>query len=954
MKAIARILLVCAALAAQTAVAAPYEAPPPSRERIEADWLRQDALRGRPAAAASARVKPSEDAAGGVDGVKDGKWGFHTAFEKNPWWQVDLGREMSLERVAIYNRCDGHAERNARILVLVSQDGQAFRQLYRHDGTVFNGFTDRKPLLVDLKGVPGRWVRLALEGESYFHLDEVEVYAAGASGNIALGKPSLQSSVSEWSAAHRPAAGEAAPDYPVATVVERGLKLAASQRRLGAPVADRERALEEIGRAWKALPPEASGADRKALYLRARWVVREMALANPLLDFDTVLFVKRAPGMFPHMSDQHYGWWSRGGGGVWLLEGFKSGQPRTRCLTPGFAEGNFTGPDLSCDGQKVLFAYCKHYPDLQNEKNKADKARVPEDAFYHVFEMNADGTGLRQLTQGRYDDFDPRYLPNGDIAFVSTRKGQAIQCTQWFADGSRAEDRPNSYVRCGGDNYRPVPVFTLHLMDGSGRNLRPLSAFENFEWTPSVAQDGRVLYTRWDYIDRFNGHFFSLWSANQDGGNPQLVYGNYTVKPQVVLEARSVPGSSKLVFTACAHHSNTGGSLCLLDRPRGTEDEAPLTRLTPEVGFPETEGWPEHYYANPWPLSEEYFLVGWADAKLPPHTFVKDHRNPPNAMGIYLYDAFGNLELLYRDPDISSCHPLPLVPRPRPQTQAPVADWQGTQEGRFLVQDLYRGLDSVPRGSIERLRVVAVPPKVQPHMNNPLLGVSAEDPGKYVLGTVPVEPDGSGHFRVPSGVPVFFQALDRNGAAVQTMRSLTYTVPGQTLACVGCHEHRDQAPSAAPALAARRAPSRLTAGPDGSWPLRFDQLVQPVLDKHCVGCHSPGGKEAKAAGLNLTPANAWKALIGFGGEDLKKQAFERDRSLAHQGTAANSKLWRHLTEGKGHKDVNLSADDRERLLTWMDTYAQRLGHYSDAQEAELKRFRTAMKDLLAEPNAAHP
>ena len=146
-----------------------------------------------------------------------------------------------------------------------------------------------------------------------------------------------------------------------------------------------------------------------------------------------------------------------------------------------------------------------------------------------------------------------------------------------------------------------------------------------------------------------------------------------------------------------------------------------------------------------------------------------------------------------------------------------------------------------------------MPPKVQPHMNSPSLGVSAEDPGKFVLGTAPVEADGSAFFRVPSGVPVFFQALDADGLAVQTMRSLTYVQPGQTLACVGCHEQRDTAPlPRGLPLAALREPSQLTPGPDGSWPLRFDQLVQPVLDRHCVSCHKPGVENAAAAAFDLT------------------------------------------------------------------------------------------------------
>ncbi|MEI7732609.1 MAG: hypothetical protein WCO56_23760 [Verrucomicrobiota bacterium] len=737
--------------------------------------------------------------------------------------------------------------------------------------------------------------------------------------------------------------------YPLALVLERGLQLAQSQRRLGVNVETAEQELRDIAAAVQQLPTDAPEAARRELYLRAHWVVRKLALGNPLLDFDTLLFVKRAPGTLPHMSDQHYGWWSRPGGGIYLLKKFKTGQPELRCLTSDMPPGSFIGPDLSYDGKKVLFAYCKYYP-ATAAGEKTDKSKLPEDGFYKIFEMNVNGGKRRQLTFGRYDDFDPRYLPNGEIVFLSTRKSTAIQCTALFSDSSRTELLPDSYVRCGGDNIRPCAVFTLHGMDAQGRNVRPLSAFENFEWTPSVMSDGRIVYARWDYIDRFNGHFESLWSANPDGTNPQLVYGNYTVKPQAVFEARSIPHSSKLVFTACAHHSITGGSLCLLDRTRGTEEETPLVRLTPEVVFPETEGWNDHYYANPWPLSEEYFLCGWATHRLPPHAgskAVMDARNPVNAMGVYLYDAFGNLELLHRDPEISSMYPLPVKPRPRPVTVPSSVAWQGAQEGAFFLQDVYRGLDGVPRGVIKQLRLVGVVPKVQPHMNRPQLSVSAEDPGKFILGTVPVETDGSAYFRAPSGVPLFFQALDADGLVLQTMRTLTYVMPGQTLSCIGCHEHRDAAPLTSPTAAWTHAPSRIKPGPSGTWPLRFDQLVQPVLDCQCVTCHQPGSQDAAAARLDLTPVKAYTSLLAFGGGDLKQQAFERDRSIVGRGTCANSKLWKLLTQDAGHYQVRLDADARQRLATWMDTYAHRVGHFSDQQERDLAALREAWShDLL--------
>ncbi|MHC4073202.1 MAG: TolB family protein, partial [Planctomycetota bacterium] len=166
--------------------------------------------------------------------------------------------------------------------------------------------------------------------------------------------------------------------------------------------------------------------------------------------------------------------------------------------------GSFLRPDLSYNGKKILFAYCKFYPET-HKMQKADKDKLPEDVFYKIYEMNINGSGCRRLTRGKYDDFDGRYLPDGDIVFLSTRKGQSVRCSQANAAATMNSDLPDSYVRCGGDNWRPVPVFTLHRIDGDGGNIRPISAFENFEWTPSVAADGRILYARWDYIDRFNG-----------------------------------------------------------------------------------------------------------------------------------------------------------------------------------------------------------------------------------------------------------------------------------------------------------------------------------------------------------------------------------------------------------------------------------------------------------------
>lgn len=916
--------------------------PAITAKQIEADWLRQNEL--RPPGAGG--ITRETDAAGGCDGIRTGRWGFHTNLQPSPWWQIDLGETVSLDRLVLYNRCDGFAARAARILVLASDDAKAFRQIYQHDGKTFYGYSNGKPLVVRLKGAKARYIRLQLPGKDYLHLDEVEVYAASGPSNIALGKRATQSSTSPWSECHA-TSGTPSRDA-IAADIERGLALAEELRQQGVDVAEAVDALRRHQARLPGLPQTADAA--KATFLAVHWAIRRMALANPLLDFDTILFVKRAPSLLPHMSDQYYGWWSRPGGGIWLVSGLRQSQPQFRCVTAGWPDGTFLRPELSYDGKRILFAWCR-YDARVAELAKLDKEKLPEDVFFHIYEMNLDGSDVRQLTRGRYDDFDARYLPGGEIVFLSTRKGQFLQCGKSSAEATCRATLPDSFVRCGGDEIRPVSVYTLHVMDAAGRNLRAISAFENFEWNPVVAHDGRILYARWDYIDRFNADFESLWSTNPDGTCPQLVYGNTTSRPQCVFEARPIPGSQKLVFVAAAHHSIEGGSLCLLDRRRGNEGLGPIERLTPEVCFPETEGWPSHFFANPYPLSEKFFLVSWSDRPLPPHAVRKldDARNPPNAQGIYLFDRFGNLELVYRDPAISAMYPIPVRPRPRPAVVAPLVNWDGAQEGRFLLQDVYQGLAGVSRGTVKRLRVIAVPPKPQPRMNEPALGTTREDPGKFVLGSAPVEADGSAYFRVPSGVAVFFQALDERGMALRTMRTLSYVQPNQTLSCVGCHESRSSAPPVGRIpLAALGEPSRLRPGPPGSWPMRFDELVQPVLDRHCTGCHRPDSGNRLAAALDLRPQTSYESLLGFGGGQLRALVAEKAYSEVGDCAARQSRLWTVLGDAS-HKTVQLDAGSIERLVTWMDVYAQRQGSFSPTQEDQLRQFRRQLAHLLDAP-----
>jgi len=935
-----------------------------TREQVEADWLRQDVVRKLPPRRDVPAVMPQDDAPGASDGVRNGKYGFHTARQNNPWWQVDLLQSVPLEEVLIFNRCDGSQQRALHLKVLLSDDGKSWTEVYQHDGALFLGHSDNRPLSVRLKGAKGRFLRIQLPGDTYLHLDEVEIYQPGGRRNIALRKPATQSSASPWSTKStmvsvvdtvtskpggksvRVPASE--PEYPIDAVVRRGLRLADSVQRLGAQVEHDRQALHEIAEKAGSQPDRLPSDVQHDLYFQARRAVREMAFANPLLDFDDLLLVKRTPACFTtsptsrtftHMCDQYYGWFSRPGGGLYVLKDFKSERPELHCLTTSFPPGNIIRPELSYDGTKVLFAYCKHYPQVHGIVNKLDKSKIPEDAFYHLYEMNLDGSGLRRLSQGKYDDFDGRYLPSGEIVFLSTRRGQHIQCGRQSALATIDTELGDSYVRCGGGPYRPVAVYTLHVMDADGENLRQISPFEMFEWTPTIAHDGRILYTRWDYIDRRNMPYMSLWSTLPDGTGARAIFGNYTPSPHCMFEPRAIPNSNKIVFMASAHHGNTAGSLVLLDLEKGFDGDGPMTRLTPEVPFPEVEAWPSTYFANPYPLSEEHYLVTWSDKPL---TSPGDPTGTA-AMGIYLFDAFGNLNLIYRDPTISSMYPLPIRSRPKPPEVTQRTRWSGRQEGEMIVLNVYEGLKMVSKGTIRQLRLVGVPAKTHPTMNFPKMGLTHDDPGKFVMGTVPVEEDGSAHFRVPSGVPFFVQALDERGMAVQTMRSATYVQPGQKYSCVGCHEPRNTAPPNVVAAATLREPSTITLGPTGSWPLDFRELVQPVMEKHCVACHKPG---ADAPQLDLTPDKLYDSLVNYGEPSLKTHVMTRYRQGFSTPGACAAKVNPLIKLiDAGHYDVRLTPDDWNRLITWMDTYGQRRGSFGEDQQERLREFRRKMIDM---------
>ena len=319
--------------------------------------------------------------------------------------------------------------------------------------------------------------------------------------------------------------------------------------------------------------------------------------------------------------------------------------------------------------------------------------------------------------------------------------------------------------------------------------------------------------------------------------------------------------------------------------------------------------------------------------------------NVANMFGLYLADCFGNRELLHRDPALSSLWAMPLRPTKSPPILKGVVDSAsaGKNEGTFFMQNVYEAWPQLPKVEVKRLRLVQVLPKTTPHANEPQVGIANASPGKQVLGTVPVEADGSAYFRAPAGIPMAFQALDVQGRAIQIMRSITYLQPGEQVSCVGCHESRASAPvtgRGALALALAREPSPITPGPDGSKPLSFPLLVQPVLDQRCVACHHAGKAEG---GVSLTGEPQGHFTVSYNAlvSRVPYAAWANPNGNCEPMTqpdffgARGSKLMTDLL--KGHAKVALTADEIERLVTWMDANALFYGTFDPADQERQRR-----------------
>ncbi len=706
----------------------------------------------------------------------------------------------------------------------------------------------------------------------------------------------------------------------------------------------------------KVAPTDAPA--RRALFDRVLPLRRKIAFANPLLDFQDILFVKRHRSVFEHMCDQFYGITARPGGGLYVLKNAFGPSPEVRDVlekatvangrlkgqklvggngagkrisfdgvrhlsTEPTEGGAFLSPALSYDGKSILFAYVECTGSTAQDIH-TDPTRGHWDTgrCYHIFRVGLDGAGLTQLTDGTWNEFDPCWLPNGRIAFISERRG--------------------GYLRCG----RACPLYNLYDMaaDGSGINL--LSIHDSNEWGPSVTHDGRIVWTRWDYIDRHGCIAHVPWITRLDGTDPRALHGNFAPRPlraDMELGVRAIPGSPKFVATAAPHHGQAFGSLIVID-PRVEDDDAmgPVRRLTPEVGFPESQGGHE-VYGTPWPLGENYHLCVYEpDANGKP-------RGGPGRYGLYLVDAFGNKELIHRDPEIGCSSPIPVratqppTPTVDPRLAQAAVKPGDPGEATMAVVDVRNTMRPLPEGTVvKELRILqllpcSVPSGLNPHETGKRIEGAGDSvvPARWVLGTVPVEPDGSAHFKVPANRQLFFQLVDDKGMAVQSMRSGTAARPGEQMVCMGCHEqkHTTAAPTA-PAIALRRPPSEPKPDVSGSNPFSYPLLVQPVLDKKCVECHAK--TPDKAISLARDPIqNHWYASYS----NLLPFAFtnygDNYRTVPGQFGAKGSKLLQLLE--KGHYDVALTEEELHRITLWLDCASMFYGAFEKENgEAQLR------------------
>ena len=646
----------------------------------------------------------------------------------------------------------------------------------------------------------------------------------------------------------------------------------------------------------------ATGQDADDVPGRFEALEREALIANPLVGGGPILYVVRPQYLKDHHNTATMFQTGeintasfRGGGAVKLVDFGRGGEVTTLFEVP---QGVARDPDIAFDGKAVLFSM---------RRDRADD--------YHLYEINRDGSRLRQLTFGSgVSDIDPIYLPDGRILFTSTREPKFCMC--------------NRHI-----------MGNLFTMNGDGSNIQQIGHSTLHEGHPTLMPDGRVLYDRWEYVDRNFGDAQGVWTVNPDGTNHAVYWGNNTNSPGAVLDTRIIPGTERAVVTFSSCHDRPWGAIAIVDRRIGLDGRAPVIRTWPadsvdlvEVGNYDTFSKLKRKFEDPYPLSAKYFLASGMTGEA-------------QRTGIWLLDTFGNELLLHTDGP-GCFDPMPLAAREKPPAIPSRVDL-ARSHGSFYISNVHlgTGMDRIAPGTVKRVRVVESPEKrfwTQQAYN----GSGTQAPGmawddfnnKRIIGTAPVDPDGSAYFAVPADTFVYFQLLDERGMMVQSMRSGTIVRPGETAGCVGCHDNRRAVvPPTEERTATGRGPSPLQPwfGPPRNF--AYTTEVQPVFDKHCVECHDYGTEEGKK--LNL--AGDLGLVFNTSYAELRSKGYVKvvgagpfQTQLPKSWGSHASPLVKVLTEG--HLDATideqfkLTPEEFDRIVTWIDINAPYYPEYASA------------------------
>ena len=666
-------------------------------------------------------------------------------------------------------------------------------------------------------------------------------------------------------------------------------------------------------------PGATSAADRVAeIKTQLTALKREALLASPLLDFDRLVLVRRkadAPRLgLPQNWESNSSLPKRGyDDAIMVLAPVAPDGELTTLYKP--EDDRFVGDvDLHFDADRLLFS------------------SPGKNGRWQVCEIRADGSGYRELTgqEPDVDSYDACYLPDGRILFTSTACFIGVPCV-----------------------YGSAHVTNTYIMDADGRNIRQLTFDQEHNWCPTVLNNGRILYTRWEYTDTPHSNTRLLFHMNPDGTEQMEYYGSNSYWPNSIFYARPIPHHPTMVVGVIGgHHDNPRmGELIVFDPARGRREAQGAVRRIPARRDGLTRhSWPK--FLHPYPLSDKYFLVACKPT-------------PQSLWGIYLVDVFDNFTLIKQQAGWALLEPIPLRPVPKPPVIADKVDLT-RNDATVYIPDIYRGdgLRGIPRGTVKSLRIFTYHYAYQ-GMGG-LLGIVGMDGPwdiKRVLGTVPVYEDGSAKFKVPANTPISLQPLDREGKALQLMRSWMTAMPGEVVSCAGCHEPQNSTPSVRGSIALARPPDEITPWYGPVRGFSYPREVQPVIDRYCVGCHDGRPRPDGTVLINLRgdqKIDDWKMICpGNGGNRggkfsvgyanlhrfVRRPGIESDYHMLEpmEYHADTTQLVQMLK--KGHHGVELDAEAWDRLITWIDLNCP----YHGTWHEELKdpgRQRQRRRELL--------